>query len=153
MDVLSSVISVLALCVSGAAYWNAKKVRNNSESLERIQYAPRVAASVTLQLPPNGHSLSGELRISNPGEKHITLLEVSLSGDALANVGSGYRVLTSNLILNGSTTIKSGDAIDLPFKVVVGVGTLQTLNLDVYIAGADAKQKDFRGILVLGNCV
>lgn len=153
MDVLSSVISGVALCVSGAAYWNAKKVRNNSESLERIQYAPRVAASVTFQLPPNGHSLSGVLKISNPGEKHISLSEVSLSGDALADVGSGYRVLTLNLIQNGVITIKSGDAIDLPFKVVVGEGTLQTLNLDVYIEGADAKQQDFRGILVLGNCI
>lgn len=145
-------VSFFALVVSAAAYWNAVKVRKNSENLERIQYAPRVAASVIFNAQPSGHVLPGILTLSNSGEKHLTLSDVSISGDAQANVGDAYRVLASGLlknalIKNGAITLKSGDSIDLPFSVVVGVGILQTLNLDVFLEGNDSKGRKFRGVL------
>jgi hypothetical protein len=144
--------SIVALIVSIAAFWNAVKVRKNAENLERIQYAPRLAALVNLTAQPKGNLLPGILKLSNPSEKHLTLSNVSISGDAQADIGDAYRVLASNLIDKGAITIKSGESIDLPFKVVVGVGTLKTLSLDVYLEGNDAKGKRFRGVLSVGNC-
>lgn len=145
-------VSIFALIVSAAAFWNAVIVRKNSESLERIQYAPRVSATATLNPQPTGHLLSGVLKLSNSGEKNITLSDVSISGDAQADVGDTYRVLASGLlknglINNGAITLKSGDSIDLPFSVVVGVGLLQTLNLDVFLEGNDSKGRKFRGVI------
>lgn len=128
------------------------KVRNNAENLERIQYAPRMAALVSLTAQPQGHLLPGILKLSNPGEKHLTLSDVSISGDAQADIGAAYRVLASGLIAKGTITIKSGESIDLPFNVVIGVGTLKTLSLDVYLEGNDSKDKLFRGVLSVGNC-
>lgn len=145
-------ISAISLLISLLTYLNARKTRKNSEALESAQYRLKLAAAIKLEAP-NGHSLTGSLTLSNAGEKHVTLSELSVVGTAQADIGDTYRVFSTGLIPTGAITLKSGESMDFPLSFIIGIGNLITLHPCVFLEGFDPRSNYFSATIRTKNCI
>ncbi|MBX8515466.1 hypothetical protein K5D69_12260 [Pseudomonas cichorii] len=150
--VIAAFISAISLLISLLTYLNAKRARENSEALESAQYRLKLTAAIKLDTP-RGHSLTGLLTLSNAGEKHVMLSELSVIGTVQADIGDSYRIFSTGLIPTGAVVLKSGESREFFLNFIIGVGNIIELYPCVFLEGSDSKSNYFSATIRTKNCI